>query len=57
MELLSNKRKRRNLIEARPRMDGERAKNWDYHSGKPGQGYCDRRCQAKCFARFHNSSN
>ena len=32
------------------------AKNY-HHPGKPGKGYRDLRCQAKSFARFHNSSN
>ena len=37
-------------------MDGGGAKN-HYYTSKPGQSYCDLRCQAKCFARFHDSSN
>jgi len=37
-------------------MDGSGAKNY-YHSGNPARVTGDLRCQAKCFARFHNSSN
>jgi len=37
-------------------MDGGGTKN-HYYPSKPGQSYRDLRGQAKCFARFHNSSN